>query len=47
MINNVYQYATDRSNETPDGDIEQTKLNKDEPQIMDLTFYSYEFEKAG
>ena len=27
--------------------LKQIKFNKDEPYIMDLTFYRYEFEKAG
>ena len=41
----VYQYMIDRSNENPDGDIEQIEFNRNEPYIMDLMFYRYEFEQ--
>ena len=43
----MYQYVIDQSNESPDGDIEKAELNKDEPYILDLTFYRYVCEKAG
>ena len=43
----IYQYVIDQSNESPDGGIEQIGLNKDEPYIMGLTLYRYDFEKAG
>ena len=41
----VFQYVADQSNEPQDGDIEQIQFNQDEPYIVDLTFYRYEFGK--
>ena len=45
MIKQVDPYVIDQSNEHPDGDVEQIELNKDEPYIMALTSYRYEFAK--
>ena len=41
----MYHGVIDQSNENPGGDIERIELNKDEPYIMDSTFYRYEFYK--
>ena len=47
LIRNIDQYAIDHSNKTQDGEIDIIKFQKENPYIMDITFYRYEFEKAG
>lgn len=37
----VYRYVSGQSNESQDCEIERIEFNKDEPYIMDLTFYRY------
>ena len=41
----VIGYRNDLSNGTPEGKIELFSFTKYMPYIMDLTFYTYEFEK--